>query len=82
PKNMTMSHPENKLNIRRARPQTLAGAVGGLMQLFGRRASDADLVARWDEIMGPDIAAMARPGVLRPILGGNGKMGDGLSEIT
>ena len=27
--------------------------------MFGCRASDSDLVARWVEIMGPDIAAVA-----------------------
>ena len=55
-----MSRPENKFAVRRARPQTLAGVVGGLMQMFGPRATDADLMRRWDEIMGADIAAMAK----------------------
>lgn len=34
--------------------------MGGVLKIFGVRASDADLVARWDEIMGADIAAVAR----------------------
>ncbi len=56
-----MSNPEkNKFSSRRARPQTLAGAVGALMQMFGPRASDADLVARWDVVMGADLASMVR----------------------
>ena len=56
-----MSNPEkSRLDVRRARPQTLAGVVGGLMQMFGPRTSDADLMRRWDEIMGPDIATIAR----------------------
>ncbi len=33
--------------------------MGALLQRFGARASDADLVQRWDKIMGPDIAAIA-----------------------
>lgn len=34
--------------------------MGGLLKIFGVRASDADLVARWDDIMGPEIASVAR----------------------
>ena len=41
------------------RPQTIAGAMGGLMRHLGVRASDADLVARWSEIMGGEISAIA-----------------------
>jgi hypothetical protein len=48
------------LKKRFSRPQTAASAFGGLMKLFGIRASDADLAARWDEIMGADIASVAR----------------------
>ena len=40
---------------RTARPRTLAGALGGLLRIFGTHASDADLAARWGEIMGSDI---------------------------
>lgn len=38
----------------------MGSAFGGLMKLFGIRASDADLTKRWDEIMGNDIASIAR----------------------
>lgn len=54
-----MSNQRNKITTRTARPQTLAGAVGTLMRVFGVRASDADLVARWAQIMGPQIASIA-----------------------
>ena len=30
------------------------------MQILGIRASDADLAKRWDKIMGPDIANIAK----------------------
>ena len=51
-----MSNQQNKkIEIRTARPHTLAGAVGGLLRIFGARVSDADLAARWGEIMGADI---------------------------
>ena len=55
-----MSNHSKNFEKRTARPQTLAGALGGMMRLFGGRASDSDLVARWDEIMGADIASVAR----------------------
>lgn len=55
-----MSNQKNKdLSIRTARPQSIAGALGGLFKIFGVRASDSDLVARWPEIMGPEISNMA-----------------------
>ena len=55
-----MSNQVNKKMIERtARPHTLAGAVGGLLRIFGARASDADLAARWAEIMGPDIGGVS-----------------------
>ncbi len=54
-----MSNHDKKLNERLKRPQTIAGALGGLIQVFGVRASDSDLVQRWAEIMGADIAAIA-----------------------
>lgn len=50
---------EKKLNNRVSHPTTIAGAFGGLFQIFGRRASDSDLVERWDKIMGDDIASVA-----------------------
>ncbi len=55
-----MSNHDKKLNIRISRPQTIAGALGGLIKIFGVRASDADLANRWDEIMGTDIASVAK----------------------
>jgi len=50
---------EINLDKRRERPTSLGGAFGGLLKLFGARASDADLAARWGEIVGADIANMA-----------------------
>jgi hypothetical protein len=56
------NHPARPdLKKRFSRPQTAASAFGGLMKLFGVRASDADLLGRWDEIMDPGIASIARP---------------------
>ena len=55
-----MSNQVNKIDARISRPQTFAGALGGLLRIFGARASDADLVARWPEIMGDQIAPIAR----------------------
>lgn len=55
-----MSNPENKFSARAKRPQTIAGALGGLLKIFGARASDSDLVARWGEIMPADIASVAQ----------------------
>jgi len=61
-----MSNQQNKkLEIRTARPHTLAGAVGGLLRIFGARASDADLAARWGEIMGPDIGGISTLAAIR-----------------
>lgn len=54
-----MSNHDKQFNERTKRPQTIAGALGGLIKIFGIRASDSDLVARWAEIMGPDIASVA-----------------------
>lgn len=55
-----MSNQVNKkLEVRTARPHTLAGAVGGLLRMFGARVSDADLAARWRDIMGDDIGGVS-----------------------
>ena len=56
-----MSNQKNKTEFgtRIKRPQSIAGALGGLFKIFGVRASDSDLVARWPEIMGPEISNMA-----------------------
>ncbi len=57
---MSMSNQQGKkLTERHSRPQTIAGALGGLIRAFGIRASDSDLQARWAEIMGADIATVA-----------------------
>ena len=47
------------LNHRLSRPTTLGGAFGGLMRMFGGQTSDADLAAKWAEIVGSDVAEMA-----------------------
>lgn len=56
-----MSNQVNRPNIqkRTSRPQTLGSAFGGLMKLFSRPVSDADLAKRWSDIMGDDIASVA-----------------------
>lgn len=55
-----MSNQQNKkLEVRTARPHTLAGAMGGLLRIFGARVSDADLAARWRDIMGRDIGGIS-----------------------
>ncbi|MCQ2598792.1 MAG: DUF721 domain-containing protein [Alphaproteobacteria bacterium] len=64
-----------KIYQRTARPQTIAGAMGGLMRMFGIRASDSDLVNRWADIMGPDIAQTAVPVAIK-------KMRDGRFSIV
>ena len=55
-----MSNQQSKLDKRSARPGTLASALGDLMVILGVRASDADLAARWDTLMGAEIASIAR----------------------
>ena len=49
--------------------------MGGLMRHFGFRASDADLAARWPEIMGADIATIAQIAAIK-------KMRDGRYNIA
>ncbi|MBP3397775.1 MAG: DUF721 domain-containing protein [Alphaproteobacteria bacterium] len=60
-----MSNQSNKFDERAKRPQTIGGALGGLIKIFGVRASDSDLVARWAEIMGADIALIASLAAIR-----------------
>ena len=57
-----MSNQDRKiiLNARKSRPQTLASSFGGLMDSFGVRASDADLVTNWRNVVGNEIANIAR----------------------
>jgi hypothetical protein len=55
-----MSNPKSKdFSKHIGRPQSIASALGGLFKIFGVRASDSDLVARWPEIIGPEISNMA-----------------------
>ena len=57
---MSNHNNEDKFSKRAARPQSMAGVMGGFLKMFGVRASDSDLAARWHEIMGADIAAVAQ----------------------
>lgn len=69
---MTMSNQQNKKwDQRSERPGTLGAALGELMQIIGVRASDADLAARWDAIMGPEIASIARLAAIKKTRNGN-----------
>ena len=70
-----MSNQNNKFLKRTARPSTIASAMGELMQIFGVRASDSDLIQRWDKIMGPEIANIAKLAAIK-------KMRDGRFNIT
>lgn len=54
-----MSNQDDKFSARAKRPQTIAGALGGLFKLFGVRASDSDLVANWSKIIGTEISNLA-----------------------
>ena len=54
-----MSNQKSKIETRISRPQTLGAALGGLVRIFGGHASDADLAARWGEIMGADIGEIS-----------------------
>lgn len=62
---MCMSNQTKNLENRFKRPQTIAGALGGLIKIFGVRASDSDLQTRWVEIMGADIATVASLAAIR-----------------
>lgn len=70
-----MSNPENKdtkqdkWKRRTERPTTIASAMGDLMEIIGVRASDADLAARWDKLMGPEIASIAQLAAIRKVPG-------------
>ena len=66
---MQKNNIEQKLNNRITRPTTLAGALGSLMQLFGVRASDTDLANRWNDIMGDDIAQIAKLVTIKKTIG-------------
>ena len=57
-----MSNQNKKINldIRKSRPQTLAAAFGGLMEIFGVRVGDADLVKNWNNIVSKDVYDIAK----------------------
>ena len=57
-----MSNQDKKINLdlRKSRPQTLAAAFGGLMEMFGVRTSDADLINNWEKIIAPDISKISK----------------------
>ena len=48
------------LSTRTARPHTIGGAFSSFLRAFGRHASDADLAARWDEVIGPEFAGQVK----------------------
>ena len=56
-----MSNQDKKINldVRKSRPQTLASAFGGLLEIFGARTSDADLVKNWKNVVSKDIYDIA-----------------------
>lgn len=57
-----MLNQDKKINLetRKARPQTLAAAFGGLLEMFGVRTSDADLANDWEKIVGTDISKISK----------------------
>lgn len=58
--NQSNKNIDKKLEHRITHPTTIAGVFGNLFNIFGVRASASDLADRWDEIMGPDIAPIAK----------------------
>ena len=56
-----MSNPDKKINldIRKSRPQTLASALGNLMEIFGVCSGNADLANNWEKIVGKDISKIS-----------------------
>lgn len=67
--NTKTSRLEKKLESRITHPTTLAGVFGNLFQIYGRKASDADLAERWNEIMGDDIAFIAKLVAIKKTIG-------------
>lgn len=47
------------LDVRKSRPQTLASAFGGLIEMFGGRVGDADLANNWEKIVGTGISKIS-----------------------
>lgn len=56
---MSNQNKQPNLDIRKSRPQTLASAFGGLLEIFGVRTSDADLSKNWKNIVSSDISNIA-----------------------
>ena len=54
-----MSNQDKKIEIRKSRPLTLASSLGGLLNSLGVRASDADLLNNWRNVVGDEIANIA-----------------------
>ena len=56
-----MSNQNKKVNleVRKNRPQTLASAFGGLLEIFGARTGDADLAKNWKNVVSKDIYDIA-----------------------
>ena len=52
---MDMSN-QDKMNVRKSRPQTLAASFGSLLNIFGVRVSDSDLSEKWPDVVGQEIA--------------------------
>ncbi len=50
---------KTKMDIRKSRPQTLAAAFGCLIEMFGGRVGDADLINNWKKIVGDDVAKIS-----------------------
>ena len=68
-KNPDKNNIEQKLDVRVTRPTTIASAFGSLFQIFGVRASSTDLSDRWNEIMGDDIASVAKLVAIKKTVG-------------
>ena len=61
---------DKKLDVRLKRPTTIAAAFGSMFGVFNRNTSSAaDLTERWNEIMGPDIASMAKLVAIKKTIG-------------
>lgn len=55
-----MNSNKDKLEKRLTRPQTIASAFGGLMKIFGARASTSELSDNWNEIVGENISKITK----------------------
>lgn len=55
-----MLNQDKKIENRKSRPQTLAASFGNLMSVFGGRVSDSDLADNWRNVVGNEIANIAK----------------------